>query len=177
MQIDLTLKLRRPISNRIAATRSVQWMVFDDPPLTSGRLFSDPNRPIIISGPPPILSLSNDPEASDVVEIESYAVIEYELEVLSNNPATMTDPILTNRQLELESKKDSMEMGFQMGQVSFEDYLDTLRSYIDKTKKRALESKRAGSTDKARYYMKHVQIVEKEIADAAAGEEEDEDDE
>lgn len=169
MQIDLALKLRRPISNKIAATRTVNWTVFDEAPLTSGRLFSDPNKPLTIASPPSTAgSSSDDPEASDVSEIESYAVVEHELDLLATNPATMTDPNLTNRQLELESKKDSMEMAFQIGQVSFEDYLEALKAYIDKTKKRALDAKRAGAIDKARYYMKHVQIVEKEIADAAA---------
>ncbi len=172
LTLDIVMKLRRPISNKTVATKTVHWIVFDE--LSSGRFFGGGPSPVTEQKQSEATSEEDSPDKF-VDEIESYAVLEYELEQLAKNPATLQDPLLGARQIALEAKRDNLGMKIELGQLSFEAYLDLLKISLDATKKRALEAKRNGNLDMARKYMLHMQLIEKEIASASdAGEEEDE---
>lgn len=180
LQVEVAVRLRRPISSKALAVKTMQWTVFDE--FSSGRLFPIPGQsppaqspvasPTVLDTPP--VSPTDTSIQEEVDAIQSYAVVEHEIEQLAKNPASTTDPVLSLRLLALESRRDAMDLRFQLGQISFEDYLASLHSSIDSTKHKALEAKRAGDLPQARNYMMHVQIIEKEIAQASAEGEEDE---
>lgn len=48
------------------------------------------------------------------------------------------------------------------------DYLNSVKECINDTKKLALEAKRAGDLKLAQKYVKHVDIMRKEVAEAEA---------
>lgn len=172
--IDVTMMVRRPMSTKVNEVKTVQWIVIDS--LTSGRLFPDgssapplpPPVPINVGKQPTNKGEEDDENGPDLSHIVSYAVMEHELELLARNPASSTDPQLVSRQLALESKRDDLGLRIQMGQLSFEDYLASLQQAIKMAKQKALEFKRAGNLDQARVMMLHVQLMEKEISEAAA---------
>lgn len=160
--VDVSLKLKKPISTKISNMKAVQWTVFDS--LQSGRLFPGCTTP----APSPVTEEAAEitEATSEIQEIESYAVLEYELEQLGLNPQVSIDPQLVAKQLALESKRDAIGLKIQLGQLSFEDYVASLQASIAQSKRKALEAKRSGNIDQARHHMKHVQIMENEIAEA-----------
>jgi len=168
MAMEVAMKLRRPISSKAVSSRTVDWIFFEV--LSSGKLFSCPSSPTSAL-PPPDESVDIDSAMqaakSDIDAIASYAVVEHELELLPSNPATLSNPFLSFRQLTLEAKRDTMDLQFQMGEVSFEGYLACVQTSLASTKKMALESKRSGQVEQARNYMMRVQIMEKELLNAS----------
>lgn len=170
VQVEVGLRLRRPISPKALAMKTVSWTVFDE--FSSGKLFPlSPSQQPVLDEPPSPTNANEESSIQEEVDlIQSYAVLEHEIEQISKNPPTAiaANPPLSLRLLALETKKDAMDLSFQLGQVSFEDYLLTLQSYRDATKRRALEAKREGNMDRARMYMMHLQITEKEIEHASS---------
>lgn len=50
----------------------------------------------------------------------------------------------------------------------FVDYLNSVKGSIGETKNRALQAKRSGDLQLAQKYVKHVDIMRKEVAEAEA---------
>ena len=48
------------------------------------------------------------------------------------------------------------------------DYLNSVKESINETKNRALQAKRSGDLQLAQKYVKHVDIMRKEVAEAEA---------
>ena len=48
------------------------------------------------------------------------------------------------------------------------DYLNSVKESINETKSRALQAKRAGDLQLAQKYVKHVDIMRREVAEAEA---------
>jgi hypothetical protein len=155
------------------STKQTQWLVFDD--YASGRLFpaaasltAAAAAPAGPAEPAEHADIVDDEQLckEDIEQLQSYAVVEHEISLIASNPALANSPSHSLRLLALESRRDAMDLRFQLGQLTFGEYLNLLRKSLFDTKNKALEAKRAGCLEKARYYMSHVQIIEKEISSA-----------
>lgn len=186
-KLVMTAKMRSPLTSDGFKQNTEKWTVIPSFGFSNQTLYSDLSPPPVLSTlPPSIVTVSSSPKATGTLadNVKSFEVIEYELGLLAQNQnAVMSDATLMDLQVALEALRDRIQMQVELGEISLEgkhyknglywglrvlDYLNSVKECINDTKKLALEAKRAGDLQLAQKYVKHVDIMRKEVAEAEA---------
>ena len=189
--IILTARVKCPLSSGSEATKQIneKWTVIPGFGNSNHVLYSclpppdQPKSPIAVA---PQIALPDMNATGTIADkIKSFEVIEFELEALAQKKAeVMNDPQLMDLQIALEGLRDRLQMQVEIGQLSiagknrknviskfyfiFKDYLASVKKCINDTKLFALQAKREGDLVLAGKFVKHVDIMRKEVAEAEA---------
>lgn len=182
-QLTMTAKLRSPLTNDGFKQSTEKWTVIPSFGYSNHTLYSDLSPPASPTTYKPIIPSHSTGTLAD--HIKSFEVIEYELGLLAQNQAAVfCDTNLMDLQVALESLRDRIQLQVELGQISLEskkispqfllklifllDYLNSVKQCIGEAKTLALEAKRSGDLQLAQKFVKHVDIMRKEVAEAEA---------
>jgi len=198
-KLQVTMSLKVPLESREFAERRVQTLMIGEyPPLarvaadprenslpqtanadTDSNVVAPPAAPSAPSQTPTLkrslsaqLKICKDPHSVD--NIISYDALTFEIELIQQRKATLTDAAkdsevyedLELREQALETKKQMLEIEMQSGSLTLDGYLDMLRPQIENERSIASILLKQNRRDDAARVLKRAKIMEAEVAGA-----------